>query len=454
MRNAILPRCHRGLFPIPGILKIIVLHLMVLGVASTSVVASERPTYRLKYLFSINAITTEKAFGSISALYMDNKNGELLILDVANSRVVIVDQQGLPIHHFLIEKGVVSDITVDGSGDILTAGGDKVRVYNYRGKYKGLLDLSSVPDADSISLQSIKTGKNGRIYLGTRGKKARIITLDSKGKYISQIEAKGRFINVRGLSVLDDSFLFLASGYFKVIRIEGTGDIALSFGQVSSLPGGFSMPIDLDVDEMGRMYVVDTNRFRVIIFDSNGKLIWEFGGSTVFRWPRSIAVSDKGVIYVADGTNNVRVFEVEDISQAVLPVVDVVEEGSQVKEPKDDEVAKIVEEEARLLPVYFDLDSAKLDEDDMEVLNKDSEWLRKNPDVRINVQGYADEGDSDEYNLKLSERRAKTVMDYFIEVGIEEARLKVVPHGRVMTMEKTEEAMDNARRVDFLVVVE
>ena len=49
--------------------------------------------------------------------------------------------------------------------------------------------------------------------------------------------------------------------------------------------------------------------------------------------------------------------------------------------------------------------------------------LYKNPDVRVEVAGHTDDQGSAGYNQGLSERRAKTVRDYLIKLGIAEERL-------------------------------
>ncbi len=443
-------------------LSTVVFFLSLLLVLAATVSAADttpedrvKRIFRLNYLHSIDGRTTGVVFGAINALYIDDEADELYVLDGGNRRVVITQLDGIPLYSFPLLGGGESDVTdiaLDADGNVLVSGSRDIAVYDYKGKYKGLLEISGVPAADDLFIQSIAVDGDGLIHIGTSGADARIITLDPSGKFISQVEGKGKFINVRGLDARGD-FTFLDSGGFRVLRINREGKVMLAFGRISSLLGGFSMPSDLAVGKASdRIYVVDANRFQAIVYDSEGKPLWEFGGSRLFRWPRRIAVDDDDRVYVADGTNQVRVFEIVEIVEEVQPVVETkVEEAPQA----EDEVEKMVEEEARLLPVYFDLDSAELDDEDREVLDKDAEWLKKNPDIKINVQGYADERGSDEYNLGLSERRAKAVMDYFIEeASIDPSRLKVVPYGRVMTMEKTEEAMAKSRRVDFLVVAE
>ena len=56
-----------------------------------------------------------------------------------------------------------------------------------------------------------------------------------------------------------------------------------------------------------------------------------------------------------------------------------------------------------------------------------AQWLKDNPDAKIDVVGYADRGTgTSEYNLRLSEKRAQAVADALVnEYGIERDRLNV-----------------------------
>jgi len=209
------------------------------------------------------------------------------------------------------------------------------------------------------------------------------------------------------------------------------GEVTLSFGMLSSLLGGFSMPSDLAVDEeRGRILVVDTNRLMAIAFDMAGKTLFEFGGPRTFKWPRALTMDREGRIYVADGTDKVHVF-------------DVIEEDFSVEE--------IVAREGRLLPVFFDVDIALLDNPAREALDKNAQWLKKNADVKIMIRGYADMRGSDDYNILLSEKRAEAVMEYLDSRGISLDRMATLPMGREVSDDATEEGLRKSRRVDFLV---
>ncbi|MEZ4647748.1 MAG: OmpA family protein [Candidatus Eisenbacteria bacterium] len=67
--------------------------------------------------------------------------------------------------------------------------------------------------------------------------------------------------------------------------------------------------------------------------------------------------------------------------------------------------------------VYFDVDSAMLDEDDRETLDQVAERVEQNPGYIVEVYGFADPSGSEEYNYALGARRAETVRRYLGSVS-------------------------------------
>lgn len=73
-------------------------------------------------------------------------------------------------------------------------------------------------------------------------------------------------------------------------------------------------------------------------------------------------------------------------------------------------------------------------------------FLLKNPKLSVEIQSHTDHRGSATYNLKLSQRRAETIVDYLIEKGIDKERVKAVGKGgteSVISEEKIKELIDN-----------
>lgn len=80
--------------------------------------------------------------------------------------------------------------------------------------------------------------------------------------------------------------------------------------------------------------------------------------------------------------------------------------------------------------VFFDFDKFNLDTEDRGTLDRQAAWLKANPSVTVIIEGHADERGTREYNLALGERRANSVMDYLVSLGVNPARLKTISYGK------------------------
>ncbi len=415
---------------------------------------------RIKYLGGFDARLSGDPLGWVDDIVIDEDNEEVYLLDRSKKRIVVTTKDGIYLYHFRYTLSKVNQaccFSLDRrSGDIFVAEPKRIVVLNYRGEYKREIPLDNIPEKEKLEIQAIYIADDGNIYIGD-SRTGRIIVLDTNGKVIKVLDKKiTRASNFKGLRVKEGELVFLDSGRAKVHRLTLDGRIHRMFGRLSSLLGGFSLPATLRVDwERRRIIVVDTNRMMVIAFDMNGNPLFEFGGPRVFRWPRAVAVSREGNIYVADMSGTIRMFEIIEVKEEAPPPRQPAaspEPQVEEKEPTVKDVEKMVKEEERLLPVYFAFDSAELTPDMKKVLDRDAEYLKKEPATRIKIRGYADERGTEEYNLKLSEKRARAVYEYLVEKGIEPERLEIVPLGMIRVKEKTEEAMAKARRVDFLVI--
>lgn len=80
--------------------------------------------------------------------------------------------------------------------------------------------------------------------------------------------------------------------------------------------------------------------------------------------------------------------------------------------------------------VLFDTDQYDLDGEDRATLDRQAAWLKQYPNVRVTVEGHADERGTREYNLALGDRRANAAKNYLVSAGIDAGRLAVVSYGK------------------------
>ena len=80
--------------------------------------------------------------------------------------------------------------------------------------------------------------------------------------------------------------------------------------------------------------------------------------------------------------------------------------------------------------VFFGYDSSDLDSDALELLQDQVAWLKQNSNVSVTIEGHCDERGTREYNLALGEKRAQSVKNYLIGLGISPDRVSTISYGK------------------------
>lgn len=116
-------------------------------------------------------------------------------------------------------------------------------------------------------------------------------------------------------------------------------------------------------------------------------------------------------------------------------------------------VNKMVRDTGMLLPVFFDYDRYAIIDTARGTLKNNAEWLSEHPSLKILVAGHADNRGSNEYNLALGDRRAKSVLYYLRDFGVN-AEIRTVTFGedKPNCSESTETCWSQNRRAEFAVV--
>ena len=113
-----------------------------------------------------------------------------------------------------------------------------------------------------------------------------------------------------------------------------------------------------------------------------------------------------------------------------------------------EEVAVPIEE---LGIVYFDYDKSEIKPEFTSIIQSNFEWLINNPDIRVQLEGHCDERGTNEYNLALGERRARSVLNYLLRLGASPEQFSIVSFGeeRPVALGQNETAWQKNRRVEF-----
>jgi outer membrane protein OmpA-like peptidoglycan-associated protein len=119
----------------------------------------------------------------------------------------------------------------------------------------------------------------------------------------------------------------------------------------------------------------------------------------------------------------------------------------------------IIEKPIVLQNIYYDLDKWNIRQDAALELDKLVQVLVDNPKIQIELSSHTDSRAGDQYNLVLSDKRAKAAVQYIISKGIDAARMKAKGYGESKILNKckngvvcTEEEHQLNRRTEFKVI--
>ncbi len=157
-------------------------------------------------------------------------------------------------------------------------------------------------------------------------------------------------------------------------------------------------------------------------------------------------------------------------------------EAREAKEVKERELARIKEEEAKmpqgeelekslvakkergiegevfesklLKDIHFHYDKYDIDREDEGILKENAAFLKKNPNMKIQIEGHCDERGTTEYNLALGERRANSAKKYLVSLGITSDRISTISYGKERPLDRghNEQAWAKNRRAHFIVL--
>jgi OOP family OmpA-OmpF porin len=105
--------------------------------------------------------------------------------------------------------------------------------------------------------------------------------------------------------------------------------------------------------------------------------------------------------------------------------------------------------------ILFEVDKAVIRPESFDLMNEITQVVQDNPRIKkISIEGHTDDDGSKNYNKKLSQKRANSVMAYLVEHGVEAERLTAIGYGEdvPLVINDSDENKEKNRRVEFLIV--
>lgn len=281
---------------------------------------------RLEYQYDL-ATVAGNIRTSAAALNYDGNSRELFV--VGYGQVRVFNAAGMEVFRFGEDEAIgnVYDVTAIENGDlVVVAYKDNkpglVRA-NFRGEILERIELKGVPEALRGFGPSSIAYRAGRLYLADM-MGMRVMLVDPAGNYLASYDLaelaglaqKRDDTGMNGFGVdRDGNMLFTVAPLFRAYVVSLKGEVR-SFGKPGSAPGTFGIVAGIGADATGRLYVVDTLRCAVSVYDSDFNFLVQAGtrgtrpGQLVS--PTSLAVADGRVFVSQQGNRGVTVYQVRE----------------------------------------------------------------------------------------------------------------------------------------------
>lgn len=270
------------------------------------------------YLYNLSNFTGAIPY-SWAGLSVDKEHNEIYV--IYKNDVEVFNAKGMKIYSFGDDeniRGVIYDVAVAGDGSIflLLHAEDNYSVMrcNYRGESVSEIKFRDFPPAYSTIFPARIIYRAGNLYLADLMASKKVVITDTNGNFkdgydinalfgLDEFENKpGQEKEIAGFSVdREGNMLFTVPTIFRAFVLSPDSKVR-SFGESGNIPGKFSVVAGIAADDSGNIYIADSLKSVVMIFDKDFKFIMEFGyrGDKPENLivPRNMVVSN-GNIYVS-----------------------------------------------------------------------------------------------------------------------------------------------------------
>ena len=106
-----------------------------------------------------------------------------------------------------------------------------------------------------------------------------------------------------------------------------------------------------------------------------------------------------------------------------------------------------------LKDIYFNFDKYGLDSNSKKILEENAQFLKNNPEMRVEIQGHSDERGTNNYNIALGERRAHSTKKFLVTQGVDPSKVNVISYGeeKPFCSNSNENCWLQNRRAHFMV---
>ena len=206
-------------------------------------------------------------------------------------------------------------VQLNSRGEIFALDGKHRRIVRLdpEGGFKGYLAPEGMPSSSAMVPRSFKIGRDDTIYILDIFL-ARVLVLDSQGKYLKQIEFPREYAFFSDLTVNSKGAVLLIDSIQA--RVFSAANNADTFSPLTGpLKEYLNFPVGITTDKRGTIYLADGHGGAIVILASDGSFLgkqlspgWNEGR---LYYPTQICINEKDEIFIADrGNNRIQIFTV------------------------------------------------------------------------------------------------------------------------------------------------
>ena len=262
------------------------------------------------------------------ALVADSTRGVLLIADTGHHRLVAFDRTWRSRGSIVLDERHASEpsaLALDKRGHIFVVdrGQKHIEVMDARGTHIKFF-MPPLPDSVTSPVpQDIAVGASGRIYLLVAGDHPGICVMDPAGRPLQNIgflaAGQGLWIGPQAMAISADETRIAvvdATAEQVVTIVDPNGQLIRGFGSHRESDSGFSLPSDVTWGPGHSLWITDTLRHSVSVFDERGTVLGRFGGLGYgpgqFAYPVGCVFLSQNRVAVLERANaRCQVFEME-----------------------------------------------------------------------------------------------------------------------------------------------
>ncbi|XP_065180466.1 E3 ubiquitin-protein ligase TRIM71-like isoform X2 [Sycon ciliatum] len=240
-----------------------------------------------------------------------SKDGKVFIADTYNHRVKVTTLDGTYIRDIgkrgsgNAEFKDPSDVAVDADGDLVVVDKDnkRLQVLHQDGSYVKTIGNSAI--GKSFGVAALSLPQHGICYAVTDYNDSCVRVFEKGGRQLNKFgtagSGPGQFNHPWGIISSNGRLLVMDSDNHRIQVFTTDGNFITMFGSLGGSDGQFKYPLSIAEDRHGHFLVTDEVNHRVQVFTSDTfSHVATFGSSSCLTFPRGIAVSPSGTVYVSN----------------------------------------------------------------------------------------------------------------------------------------------------------